>query len=66
MSAPPDGYAEWAVGFNAESTVQFELLAIAALRALTTEQLRSLRYVGLLDEGWSRLFTELEERGEAL
>ena len=66
MSADPAGFAEWWAGFEAESTVQFELLAIAALRALTTEQLRSLRYVGLLDEGWSRLFAELDDRGEEL
>ena len=52
--------------FKAESDVQMELLALDAMRALTTDQLRSLIWVGLLDEGWSRLFTELAERGEEL
>ena len=59
----PDGYADWAVVFHAESAVLFELHAIAALRALTTDQLRSLIWVGLLDEGWTRLYAELDERG---
>jgi len=54
------------VVFKAETDVLFELEAIAALRALTTDQLRSLTWIGLMDEGWSRLFTELEERGEKL
>jgi len=44
--------------------VQVELLAIAALRALSTTQLRSLRWIGMLDEGWSRMYTELDERAE--
>jgi len=62
----PPGYAEWAVVFHAETTVGYELHAIAALKALSTKQLRSLVWVGLLDEGWSRMYAELDERGETL
>ena len=63
-TAEPPGYAEYAVVFDAETYVQMELLAIAALRALSTTQLRSLRWIGMLDEGWSRMYTELDERAE--
>ena len=62
----PPGFAEWWVVHEAESNVYFELRAIAALRALSTNQLRSLVWVGLLDEGWTRLYAELAERGEEL
>ena len=62
----PPGFAEWWVVHEAESNVHFELRAIAALKALSTTQLRSLVWVGLLDEGWSRMYAELAERGETL
>ena len=65
-TAEPPGYAEFAVVCNAEDTVLFEMHAIAALRALSTTQLRSLVWIGMLDEGWSRMYTELAERGETL
>ena len=66
MSAEPAGYAQWAVVFHAETTVLYELNAIAALRALSTNQLRSLVWIGMLDEGWTRMYDELAERGEKL
>ena len=62
----PPGYAEWAVVFDAESIVSLGALAIEALRRLTTPQLRSLIWIGLVDEGWTRLYTELAERSEEL
>jgi len=64
MSAPRDGFAEWWAVFQAESDVLLEMLALDALRALSTEQLRGLIWIGLLDEGWSRVVTELDERAE--
>jgi hypothetical protein len=57
-------YAEWAVQREADSIVLLELLAIEALRLLSTEQLHAIKWIGLLDEGWSRLYLELEQRGE--
>lgn len=50
---------------EAECIVGLEVLAIEALAGLTTEQLRRLRWVGLLDEGWTRMRAELARRGEA-
>jgi len=64
MSARRDGFAEWWAVFQAESAVLLEMLALDALRALSTEQLRGLIWIGLLDEGWSRVVTELDERAE--
>jgi len=60
----PPGYAEYAVVFEAESAVLIEQIALGAMRALTTEQLNSLIWIGLLDEGFSRVVTELDERAE--
>jgi len=60
----PPGYAEFAVVFEAETDVQIELIALNAMRALTTAQLNSLIWIGLLDEGFSRVVTELDERAE--
>ncbi len=64
MTARRDGFAAWHAVFQAELDVQLEMLAIDALRGLSTEQLQSLIWIGLLDEGWSRVVTELDERGE--
>ena len=60
----PPGYAEFAVVFEAESVVLVEQIALGAMRALTTEQLNSLIWIGLLDAGFSRVVTELDERAE--
>ena len=60
----PPGYAEFAVVFNAESDVLCELIALNVMRGLTTQQLRNLIWIGLLDEGFSRVVTELDERAE--
>jgi len=62
----PDPAAEWFALFDAECVVELEALALAALRDLTTEQLRSLRWVGLLDDGWRRMTYVLAQRGEQL
>jgi hypothetical protein len=56
----------WAVIFDAENLIKLEALAIAALAGLTTDQLRAIVWVGLLDNGWSRVFLELNRRGESL
>ncbi len=64
MSARQDGFAAWCAVFKAESAVRLEMLALDALRGLSTEQLQGLLWIGLLDEGWSRVVTELDERGE--
>jgi len=66
MWANQSEFDEWRAVQSAEMTVLFELDALAALRALTTDQLRSLVYVGLHDDGWTRLYAELAERGETL
>jgi len=63
-TAEPPGYAEFAVVFEAESVVLVEQIAIGAMRALTTDQLNSLIWIGLLDTGFSRVVTELDERAE--
>jgi len=57
-------YAEWWAVFVAESDLLLEQLALDALRALSVEQLQGLIWIGLLDEGWSRVVTELDERAE--
>jgi len=64
MNAEPAGYADWAVVFEAETAVLVEQIALDALRALSVDQLHSLIWIGLLDEGWSRVVTELDERAE--
>jgi len=71
-SVPPDAaeaarnasYAAWAVATEAENIVLLEQLALSALAKLTTEQLRGLIWIGLLDDGWRRLLGELARRGE--
>ncbi len=62
----PAGYADWYVVSEAQHIVEMESLAIDALSNLTTDQLRSLVWVGLLDEGWFRMFAELKSRGAEL
>jgi len=59
-------YAAWAVATEAENIVLLEQLALTALAQLTTEQLRGLIWVGLVDGGWRRLLAELDARGESL
>jgi hypothetical protein len=36
------------------------------VRSLSTDQLRDIRWIGLLDEGWHRMFAELDRRGDSL
>ena len=55
----------WIVA-EAESIIGLEVLALAALSQLTTEQLRGLVWIGLVDDGWRRLLAELHARGESL
>jgi hypothetical protein len=61
-----DAVADWLVVFEAESVVGREWRAQQALRRLSVEQLHDLGWVGLLDDGWSRLVAELRRRGERL
>ncbi len=56
----------WQVVREAEVTVDLADMALLAMRSLSSEQLRSVVWLGLVDEGWSRVFAELAERGEAL
>lgn len=63
---PDDGSPAWAVVREAENVLALESLALEALGLLTVEQLRALVWIGLLDEGWCRLFAELRRRGEQL
>ena len=58
------GYAEWHARFIAQSLVKEEALAQAALRSLSTQQLRDIRWIGLVDQGWRRMYAELDRRGE--
>lgn len=51
--------------WEAETELGLEALARAALRPLTTEQLRRVVWVGLTDGGWRRVWDELDRRGEA-
>lgn len=60
------GEREWLAVFDAEATVEVAALALGALARLTDGQLRALRWIGLTDEGWTRLYVELGERGIAL
>ena len=55
-------YALW----QAESLVSYEWHCEQATRMLSTEALRLVIWVGLLDEGWSRVHRELGRRGEEL
>jgi hypothetical protein len=58
------GEAEFLALHHAEGIVALEFKAIEAARMLTTEQLRAVVWLGLLDEGWSRVTAELAHRGE--
>jgi hypothetical protein len=46
-----------------EGAIVLEQYARDALRGLSDSQLSSLRWVGLLDEGWTRMYGEMAERG---
>lgn len=48
---------------DAESIVARERLALKLLATLTVGQLRGLVWVGLLDEGWTRVYDEVASRG---
>jgi len=52
--------------FETETELAIEALGRAPLRGLTTEQLRAIVWVGLVDDGWGRVRDELERRGEQL
>ena len=60
------GYAAWYAAWQADCIVGLEALAQDALQSLSTQQLRDIRWIGLLDDGWSRMYAELERRGESL
>ena len=55
-------FAELAV-FNAEDTVRYEFCAQLAMSFLDDEDLESLAYIGLSDQGIERVLAELERRG---
>ena len=56
------GFILW----QADCIVGLESMAQHAVRSLSTDQLRAIRWIGLLDEGWRRMVAELERRGETL
>lgn len=49
--------------FEAESELGIQYMAFCVLRSLSDEQLRAIKWVGLLDDGWDRVFAELADRG---
>ena len=51
---------------DAENSVARLGRAVEAMRALTTPALRSLQWIGIVDDVWPLMITELERRGEAL
>ena len=57
-------YREWRAEMIADAEAGIEALAQDTLRSLNTEQVRGLRWIGLMDEGWSRMYRELARRGE--
>ena len=59
------GYREWRAALVADAEVGIEALA-HTLRSLNVHQLRGLRWIGLMDEGCSRMYRELARRGEVL
>ena len=59
-------YTQDRITWEAETLVWTESLAQDALRSLTTQQLRDIRWVGLDDDGWRRMYRELDRRGEPL
>ena len=62
----PDPEAEWFAAFDAHCIVELEALRLDAFAGLSTEQLRSLVWIGLTDDAWRALFAELESRGVEL
>ena len=65
-AAQEAGFGAWYAQFRADCIVGLEALAQNALRALSTEQLESMRWVGQNDTGWSQMHDELTRRGESL
>jgi hypothetical protein len=58
----PDPEAEWFATWDAACIVGLEAMRLEAFAGLTTEQLRSLVWLGLTDDGWSALYAELAAR----
>lgn len=50
----------------AENTVARLGRSVEAMRALSTPALRSLQWIGIVDDVWPLMIIELERRGEAL
>ena len=57
-------YRQWRAELVADTEAAMEVLAQDTLRSLSTEQVDGLRWIGLMDEGWSRMYRELARRGE--
>jgi hypothetical protein len=51
---------------NEPPAAGIEALAREALESLTIDQLRAVRWIGLTDDGWARMFRGLERRGAHL
>ena len=64
-AAPEGGFAARYAQDQSHCTVDLETMAQNALRALSTEQLESTRWVDLNDTGWSRMYDEPPRRGES-